>query len=84
VIAGLSLSDVERISREGSPVLLQALGRLYGLGPAERAALGQNGSGGVPAWAWVAIGLAAGFVAGARVQKRWPDKLPPIVRGGEK
>jgi len=84
MIPGLGLQDVERIAREGSPVLLQALGRLYGIGPAERAALGQNGTGGIPGWAWGALGLVAGVVIGARVQKRWPDKLPAIVRGGEK
>lgn len=77
----VSYGDVERIARHGSPLLLQAIGRALGLGPDERAALGRNGVAGVPTWTWVALALAAGFVVGARVQKRWPDKLPQFVRG---
>jgi hypothetical protein len=77
----MSYGDMERIARNGSPLLLQAIGRAFGLGPAERAALGRNGAGGIPTWSWVAIAIAAGFVAGARVQKRWPEKVPKLIQG---
>ena len=74
--------DIRAYAREGAPMLLQALGRVYGLGPSERRALGGNGGGGIPSWTWALLGVAAGVVIGARVQKAWPDKLPRLVRGG--
>lgn len=77
----VSYADVERIARHGSPLLLQAIGRAFGLGPAERAALGRNGAGGIPTWTWVAAAAAAGFVVGVRVYKHYPDKVPRVIRG---
>ena len=77
----LNYADVERIARDGSPVLLQAIGRAFGLGPAERAALGRNGAAGIPGWTWTAVALAAGFIVGVRVYRKWPDKVPALVRG---
>jgi hypothetical protein len=82
-VLDLRFEDVERITRDGAPMVLQALGRVYGLGPRERRALGATNGSGLPAWTWALLGIAAGFVAGARVQKAWPDKLPVIVRGGK-
>jgi hypothetical protein len=79
----LSLDDVRVIARDGAPMLLQALGRVYGLGPNERRALGGNGSGGLPTWTWVLFGVAAGVVVGSRVEHAWPGKLPKLVRGGK-
>jgi len=81
MLANLSYDDLHRIAKDGSPLMLQALGRVYGFGPQERAALGQPGSGGLPGWSWAVIGVAAGFVIGARIQKKWPSALPKIVRG---
>lgn len=77
----IDYGKVAQVAQEGSPLLLQALGRLYGLGPSERAAFGQNGTG-VPTWAWATIALVAGFVVGARVQKRWPRSVPELISGG--
>lgn len=78
----ISYGDIERIARDGSPLLLQAVGRVFGLGPQERAALGHNGMGGLPTWTWVTLVLAAGVVIGVRVDRRWPGKIPEWV-GGE-
>jgi len=81
MIPNLSYDDLHRIAKDGSPLLLQALGRVYGLGPQERAALGQSGSGGLPNWTWAVLGIAVGVVVGARVQKKWPSAFPKIIRG---
>jgi hypothetical protein len=81
MIPNLSYDDMQRIARDGSPLLLQALGRVFGLGPNERAALGQPGTGGLPVWTWVLVAATVGFVVGARVQKKWPTALPAVVRG---
>jgi hypothetical protein len=75
------LADAAQVAESGSPVLLSAVGRAFGLGPAERDALGAVGKGSLPAWFWVTVGLLAGFVAGARVHKKWPDKVPELVKG---
>lgn len=77
----IDYGQVARVAQEGSPLLLQAIGRFYGLGPSERRALGAEGAG-VPSWAWAAIFLAAGVVIGARVQKKWPNRVPKIISGG--
>lgn len=78
---GMSVKDVSHVAQHGSPALLQAVGRVFGIGPNERAAaFGENGSG-VPGWAWGMLALGAGIVIGARIQRRWPDKLPEIIRG---
>lgn len=71
---------VAMAAKEGSPLLLRALGRLYGLGPSERAAFGQNGSG-VPTWAVTALALGVGLVVGTRIQKHYPQYVPNIVSG---
>ena len=76
----VTYSDVERIARHGSPVLLQAIGRAFGLGPQERAALGHDGVG-IPTWTWVAVAVAAGFFIGVRVHKAYPHKVPALIRG---
>jgi hypothetical protein len=70
-----------QLAEHGSPLLVKSLGRVFGIGPAERAALGQNGARSVPVWIWVSVGLAAGFVAGARIQRRWPTKVPRLISG---
>lgn len=72
--------QVAQMAKNGSPFLLEALGRLYGIGPAERRALGQDGAG-VPSWALIALSLGAGVIIGARVQKSYPQYVPEIVSG---
>jgi hypothetical protein len=76
----IDYTRVARVARDGSPLFLQALGRLCGLGPSERAAFGAEGDG-VPAWAVGALALGIGIVVGARIQKAWPDKLPAVITG---
>lgn len=71
---------VASVARDGSPLLLQALGRLYGIGPTERRALGSNGTG-VPTWAWVTLALGAGVIAGTRIQKAFPQYVPNLIAG---
>lgn len=79
----LSLTDVERLAQHGSPALLQAVGRLFGIGPRERAALASPGEGSiVPGWTWGVLAFGVGFVAGVRIYRRWPDKVPSLITGG--
>jgi hypothetical protein len=74
----LDPSQMKDIAQNGAPFALHAVGRLLGLGLDEQKALA-NGK--IPWWTWLAGGLAVGFVAGARVQRMWPEKLPVLVRG---
>lgn len=75
------INQMSQVAQHGSPVLLAAFGRIFGMGPAERrAAFGENG-GGVPTWTWVLLAATAGVVAGVRVHKRWPRLLPEIIQG---
>ena len=76
----IDYEQVAHVATNGSPLLLQALGRFYGLGPKERAAFGQNGTG-VPTWAWCVVAIGAGIVIGSRVQKAWPGKVPKLISG---
>ncbi len=76
----VSVSDLQSmasVAQSGSPMLLSAVGRVFGLGADEQAALGV---GKVPWWLWASVGVAAGVVVGAQVHKRWPDVLPQMMR----
>jgi hypothetical protein len=74
----LSPQDMQQLATQGSPMLLQAVGRAFGLGDAERNAL-TNGK--IPAWFWIATGLGLGFVAGVRIHKRWSRQIPKFIGG---
>jgi hypothetical protein len=76
----INYARVAQVAQDGSPLLLQAIGRLYGVGPSERRAFGADGNG-VPTWTWAVLALGAGVVIGARVQRHWPGKLPKMVSG---
>lgn len=56
--------------KDGSPMLLNAVGRAFGLGPTEQDALG---TGTVPGWAYLTIGILAGVALGIQAQKRVPQ-----------
>ncbi len=68
-----------RAAQHGSPGLVAAIGRLYGLGQAERDALA---GGRIPGWAWAVLGMGAGVVIGVRVYRKWPRKVPKLIAGG--
>jgi hypothetical protein len=67
-----------KVANEGSPFVLNAVGRMFGLGQEETKYLLKDG---IPTWTWVVIALGAGFFAGVRTEKNWPDKIPSIIRG---
>jgi hypothetical protein len=69
---------VARAASDGSPAVVKAAGRLLGLGAEERDALARDG---VPGWAWAVIGVGAGIVAGVRIYRRWPNKVPKLISG---
>lgn len=78
----VSYSDLERLSNDGPDLIMRGLGRVFGLGPAERRALaGKTNTPGVPGWAWATLAFGAGFVAAARIERRWPDRIPELVAG---
>ena len=68
-----------RIADEGSPVLLRAVGRVFGLGEAERKQLVDHG---IPAWTLVVVVGALGVVAGAWAHQRWPEQVDTMVGQG--
>lgn len=70
--------SIAKAATSGSPAVLQAVGRAYGLGAQERQALLDFG---VPSWTWLAVGVCVGVVAGIRVYKKWPDKVPNLIQG---
>ena len=76
----IDYGQVAKVARDGSPLLLQALGRFYGIGPIERRAFGADGNG-VPTWAWAVVALGAGIIVGTRVQKHYPDYVPNLIAG---
>ena len=69
--------DIARVAKDGSPTLLYGVGRLFGLGAAERQAL--FGGGGVPGWALLAVGLTAGAVIGVAAHRRWPQHAERLI-----
>ena len=75
----LPVAEIAKAAQNGSPMLLQAVGRAFGLGEQERAALG----GGLPGWFWMILGVAGGVVVGVQIHKRWPDKIPKVLGGGK-
>jgi hypothetical protein len=62
----------------GSPGLVRAFGRAFGLGQAEQTALA---AGAVPWWLWVTFGVGVGVIAGVQLQKRAPG-YASYVGGG--
>jgi hypothetical protein len=71
-------AQAARAASNGSPAAFDAVGRLFGLGQNERDALA---SGGLPTIVWVVVAVGVGFVAGARVQNRWPRRMPKLISG---
>ena len=75
---GASAQDVAHAAQHGSPVVLEAAGRLLGLGANERDALAR---GRLPGWLWAVVGLGAGVVVGVRAYRTWPRKFPKVISG---
>ncbi len=63
-------------SESGSPLLVSSLGRLFGLGQDEQAALGR---GEVPRWAIFAVGAIAGSGLAVLVYKRAPGVFAKML-----
>ncbi len=74
-----TLQTVLELSQAGSPVALHAFGRLFGLGAAERAELFRGE--GIPRWAWLGVGVAAGALIGVYVHRRWPLQASKLIGG---
>ena len=75
---GLDYNELAKAATQGSPLLLNAVGRIYGLGAEERASLFGSG---IPGWTWGVAALAVGFVVGVRVYKAYPSKVPALIKG---
>ncbi len=69
-----TIIQVLELAEQGSPQILYAAGRVFGLGAAERDALAKRT---FPAWAVGVLGVSVGILAGAAIQRRWPGKLLP-------
>lgn len=68
--------QIAQAMQGGSPALLEAVGRLVGLGQAEQEALLR---GGFPRWSLFLMALAAGAVAGAMAQQRYPEITAKLI-----
>ena len=77
----LTPEQLASLAQHGSPMLLHAVGRAFGLGAEERAAIQQGG--GIPTWFWIALAGAAGVVVGVRVYRAWPDQVPAMISGAD-
>ncbi len=73
-----STQQVRSFTSEGSPLLLRAAGRVFGMGQAEQQALM---TGQIPWWVPTLAALAVGVVVGSRVQRKYPKALPALVSG---
>lgn len=62
-----NVAAIQQLATRGTPVVLEAVGRLAGLGQAEQGALLE---GKVPFWLLLAIGVTAGWAIGVQSQKR--------------
>lgn len=74
----VSYADMIQLAKEGSPMLINAVSRLAGLGTAERDLLATKG---VPTWAWVAVAGGACLVIGIRLHKKYPNRVPSWIKG---
>ena len=74
----IDYATVFKVANEGSPFILNAVGRVFGLGQEESSSLFKDG---LPTWTWVVIGLGAGFFLGVRAEKNYPKKIPSLIRG---
>jgi hypothetical protein len=66
-------------TKDGSPFLLEAVGRLCGLGDAERNALARAG---IPSVVWGVAGVAGGVFLGAYLYRKYPQQMRKLVGGG--
>ncbi len=72
----MAYATVAEMATNGSPMLLNAVGRAFGLGADEQSALRR----GLPWWLWLVAGTAAGIAAGAYAAQKWPEKVPSFLR----
>lgn len=71
-----AMGQLGTVAQHGSPLLVNSLGRLFGLGQEEQKALVK---GEFPRWAVFAIGLGAGVVAGIMVQRKFPSQVSKVL-----
>jgi len=77
----LPLGQLAEIATNGSPVLLHAVGRMFGLGQVERQSLFANG---LPRWSVYLLVASAGLIAGAYAHKRWPREVDRALGGNRR
>jgi hypothetical protein len=77
-LPNLPYAQLADAAKNGSPALLQAVGRAVGLGAEERAALSK---GSVPGWLWAVGGIALGVFVGVRLQRAVPQYVPVWLKG---
>jgi len=71
-----AIGHIGQVARNGSPLLLNSMGRIFGLGDDEQKALAR---GDFPRWAVLLIGIGAGVAAGVYVQRKWPSQVSKVV-----
>lgn len=71
-----SIAKMVNAAHQGSPQILHAAGRVFGLGEAERNAI-RNGD--FPRWALALVGAAGGFMLGVYAHNRWPKQTGKLI-----
>lgn len=74
----IPVDAVVEVASHGSPALLNAVGRAFGLGLGEQEALAR---GQISRWVMLGLGLAVGLGAGAYAYRRWPNYIDKIIDG---
>jgi|GEM_PF-2340943 len=70
-----AVGQLGSVAKNGSPLLVNSLGRLFGLGQEEQQALVK---GEFPRWAVFALGIGAGVIAGVLVQRKFPSQVSKV------
>jgi len=71
-----ALGQFGTIAKNGSPLILSSVGRLFGLGEAEQSALVR---GEFPRWSIFVIGLGLGAVGGVFLQRKFPEYVNKAI-----
>lgn len=70
--------QLAKATNQGSPLVVEVVGRLCGLGADERNVLARYG---VPGVVWGTVALVGGVALGAYLQRNHPRYLPRVLGG---
>ncbi len=74
----IPVQDIAAVAKHGSPGMLHAAGRIFGLGQAEQQALVR---GRLPRWLLFTVGIGGGVLLGIYADRRWPQQTRKLMGG---